>query len=959
MDEQLDLSTDMTSHPEGSADMVESNTTATGADSKETLPQQAPIDAELPVEVAAGPYEGGVAWPPTAPSRPQLPRVRPEAIPAELRALQQWVLWRYDWKEGRDGKPGRWAKVLYRAAIPRVPAKSDDPETWSTFADTWEAYEAGQTWSGIGFVFAPGDGLAGVDLDDCVDEGGALKPWAREIVDRLGGYAEVSPSGTGVKVFCRGAVPEGRGRRKPFEDGEVEVYDRGRYFTVTGAVLAGHAAITGDGEGLATLHAELFPPPPPRERGAGRAGDDPCRERDVQVILEAAENAANGDEFLEVWNDEDELGQSEGDWSLLSRLAWWTDCDAGLMEDLASRSPRARNKWDEPRGDETWLQYQINNMIESYRAEGRTTRGWGKARATRSSDEGAEEMGEAELDTSIQKGELFVDAGQAMRVARLYRDRIRYDSGRKIWYGWDGRRWVRDADTLARRCVQSAAFSLLDEAGRCPAGEEGEKRAAAIAKWARTCLSAKGIDAVLKVARIHPDLEISSKDLDRSRTTLNFQNGTLDLETGELRPHDPADLNTRLAPHDYDREAECPNTMRQLRWSCGGRLDEFEFLQRALGYSISGDTREHAFFCVYGEGLNGKSLMLELVGDALGEYAAAADPSMLTVAHGEVHPTELTQLDNRHYVYMDETDDGKRFAEARLKNLTGGKKYSARGMRENFSERDMTAHLWMGTNYRPAITGTDKGIWRRMYFIHFAQTILEEKVDTRLEGILRAEIPGFLAWLVRGYQAWRQFGLAPPASVRRNRDDYRAEQDVVGRFLLEETEAGDGVSYDAVYWRYGEWVKDQGKTGTLSKIKFNKRVKEKGVKEGRTTHARGWAGIALKARAADPDGGFRHLTALEAAKEESDRRVMQAFHARAGGDGAAFGAEEPAKGKPARAPSEGGMVTREEFAARMASLPPSPDPSKPRVLTPAQFAFVLGGDLLSAEEFNAIRPPRK
>ena len=298
-------------------------------------------------------------------------------------------------------------------------------------------------------------------------------------------------------------------------------------------------------------------------------------------------------------------------------------------------------------------------------------------------------------------------------------------------------------------------------------------------------------------------------------------------------------------------------------------------------------------------------------------------------------------------------------AEARMKNLTGGKKYSARGMRENFSERDMTAHMWMGTNYRPAITGTDKGIWRRMHMIHFAQTVPEEKADKTLKARMRAEIPGFLAVLAQGYRAWRKMGLAPPASVLRNREEYRAEQDVVGRFLLEETEPGDWVSYDAVYRRYAEWLKDQGKTGTLSKIKLNKQLEKKGLKEGRTTHARGWAGIALKIKVSDPEGGFRHLTALEAAKEESDRRVMQAFHARAGGDGAAFGAEEPAKGKPARAPSEGGMVTREEMQARMASLPPSPDPSKPRVLTPAQFAFVLGGDLLSAEEFNAVRPPRK
>lgn len=258
----------------------------------------------------------------------------------ELAALTRWVVWRLDTRGGKV------TKVPYQPTGQR--ADTTNPETWVTFATARQAAATG-AWDGIGFVFAEGDPYAGVDLDKCVNPTtGEVELWAAEIVGRLASYAEISPSGTGVKVFVRGVLPAGARRR-----GQIEMYDAGRYFTVTGRLLNGApTSIEDRAAELAALHGELCSPP---ARPAAAAAATPIDVDDVDLV-EKALRAANGADFGRLWGgDWSGYGsQSEADLALAAHLSFWTGGDPARVDRLFRQSRLWRPKWDERRGDDTY-----------------------------------------------------------------------------------------------------------------------------------------------------------------------------------------------------------------------------------------------------------------------------------------------------------------------------------------------------------------------------------------------------------------------------------------------------------------------------------------------------------------------------------------------------------------------------------------------------------------------------
>jgi len=265
-----------------------------------------------------------------------------EAVPAELRTRRQWVVWR---KLVRKDKA---TKVPFRAELPEVEASTTDPSTWSSFDVALAAYlESDNRLDGIGFVFTIGDGLAGVDFDNCLDEDGNILEWARSFIGRLVGYAEVSPSGKGIKAFVRGDVPGGAGRKLqklgPDGKGAIEVYDRRRYFTITGRVLDGHGEMGDDPAPLAELHAELFPPKAARKRVEPTG---PAIESDDDLIRRA-ELARNGGKFSALMggSTEDHPSKSEADLALCSHLAFWTGGAIDAIDRIFRRSRLCDEKW--------------------------------------------------------------------------------------------------------------------------------------------------------------------------------------------------------------------------------------------------------------------------------------------------------------------------------------------------------------------------------------------------------------------------------------------------------------------------------------------------------------------------------------------------------------------------------------------------------------------------------------
>ena len=329
---------------------------------------------------------------------------------------------------------------------------------------------------------------------------------------------------------------------------------------------------------------------------------------------------------------------------------------------------------------------------------------------------------------------------------------------------------------------------------------------------------------------------------------------------------------------DYDPDAKCPIWERFLNEVFGEDAGLVEFVQRAIGYSLTGAVIEHVLIVLYGLGSNGKTTLIDALHALLGPYAQHAPPDLLLARRGEHHPTELATLAGARLVTAAETGEGRRLAESLVKQLTGGDPITARRMREDFWQFKPEFTLWLATNHKPQIRGTDHAIWRRIHLIPFNQTFHEPETrkapqkDKTLPGQLREELTGILAWAVRGCLAWQKDGLKTPESVRQATEGYRLEQDVLAAFLEEccgvfdkRAEAGASELYEA----YKRWCDHSGERAESQKS-FGTRLRERGL-TSRVSHGRKvYEGIGLSAGEDGEDGDL--FSGLSHGKKSQERK---------------------------------------------------------------------------------------
>jgi putative DNA primase/helicase len=444
------------------------------------------------------------------------------------------------------------------------------------------------------------------------------------------------------------------------------------------------------------------------------------------------------------------------------------------------------------------------------------------------------------------------DLGNSERFVDAHRDRVLWCPARKSSLCWDGKRYAWDERGEAVKLAHATARSIFHEA----ADTEDEDEQKAIAKWALASQNESRINAMLSQAR--PYLAVGMEELDRDPWLINCQNGTLDLRTGKLKDHDPADRITKIVPMDYDPDAPAPRFKRFLKEAL---VDDavIKFVKRYSGYTLTGITRERLLAILYGFGKNGKTTLVELLHEVLGDYARNTDVETLLIKKYQGVGNDVAALKGARFVSAAEVEKGRRLAESKVKQLTGRDTVTARFLfGENFDFKP-EFKLWLSTNNKPVIQGTDDAIWDRIRLIPFTQRFDGHKADPKLPDKLRHEIAGVFAWMVEGCLEWQEHGLQEPKTVTEATKQYREEMDTLASFLDEVCVMGPHhrVLAETLYQRYAMWCDDSGErkdpkkafVARLEERGFERRRETAGVNKGRYI----WLGIGFRSGDEPPE----------------------------------------------------------------------------------------------------------
>lgn len=727
-----------------------------------------------------------------------------ENIPVELRKLKQWVCWQSD-KTPRNAKTGQ-------------NAQSNNPATWSTYEEAIAALDQ-FGFDGIGFMFA--NGYFGVDIDNAI---GSDDEIVSEFITALQSYTEISRSGTGIHVICKGELPDGSRRR-----GKVEMYQSGRYFIMTGDIFNnnGHPFPIRDcTEAIKPLHAKYLGGVP-----------EPCYARAIAPanlndfeVLEKAENCASGGMFsLLNRGDWKSLynSQSEADLAFCNHLAFWTQKDPVQMDRIFRSSGLMREKWDRKQSGTTYgnltIQKAISGTVDVYdpihgRGEVLLHIGGG---------------GRAEI-RKPRKNFDYTDTGNALRFVDAYGEIIRYSHQKKRWLFWDGKVWNDDLTGEIKKLADKLLIDMKKEAFEI----EDESERKEFLKWVTRTASASAKANMIQEAQHIGTIPVISDELDRDKDLLNCRSGIVNMRNGELIRHDPNYLMTKISYAEYN-----PNETREPeRWLqflaevTNGDKELIHYLQKAIGYSLTGSIKEQAMFFCYGTGNNGKSTFLDIVSALAGSYGCNAQPEtiMISKSPGAVNQ-DIARLAGARFVTTVEPNDGVKLNEGLVKQLTGGDRVTARFLYGLEFEFVPQFKLWLGANHKPVIRGTDVGIWRRIHLIPFLVQIPPAKVDKSLKHKLLSELPLIMKWAIEGVILWQKEGLDVPDSVKHATDEYRAEMDILAQFceLCVEPCQGASLSASELYEAYTTWAQENHEY-QMSNQKFGREFCKKYPEKTRT-----------------------------------------------------------------------------------------------------------------------------
>ncbi|TXH16059.1 MAG: hypothetical protein E6R03_06165 [Hyphomicrobiaceae bacterium] len=439
------------------------------------------------------------------------------------------------------------------------------------------------------------------------------------------------------------------------------------------------------------------------------------------------------------------------------------------------------------------------------------------------------------------------ELGNAELFRSRFRESLRWAPDQNKWWVWTGKNWREDSKNEASASANRIARLRRDASG----GAGDEKDVKAEMGWAVASESLSKRDACLGQAKSFAEMCLDLTELDKNPWLLNCTNGVLDLKTMELKPHQSRLYLSKITKVDYLPKAQCPLWEAYLDKVMAGKSELIDFIQRALGYSLTGSTRETAVFVPWGDGSNGKSVLLDTATSILGDYATTAASDALIAKNRSGGPTpEIAMLRGARLVSASETASGARLDEAMIKQMTGGDLVTARFLNANHITFRPLAKIWLATNHKPEVRGMDHGIWRRIKLIPFQVKISDEERDLDFAEKLKTEWPGILAWMVRGYLSWIEGGLREPEEVRMATRVYQAEMDPVQAFLdarclrLDVPNLNWAISCMRLYENYKSWAEACGER-PLSLTRFGSALRNKGIVKEKTRDGLVYKGVSL------------------------------------------------------------------------------------------------------------------
>lgn len=761
-----------------------------------------------------------------------------DLIPEELKSVKKWICWRGEYDPKHPEKPRK---------IPINPhtggrASSTDPGTWTTFE---HAVMKSRRYSGIGFVF-DGSGYFGIDIDNKSQElkaflDGDTDNIIGEFIHTMKSYTERSQSGTGIHIICKGHLPEGRRR-----NGNVEMYDNGRFFVFTGDICAEYADIVYGSETVKPLYQKYIAEPEPQGKKYSGGQILPVSAHlSVDDIIEKAMRSKSGEKFTALMRGDISgyTSLSEADMALCNILAFWCSGDIASMDAIYRKSGLFRPKWDRRQCGSTYgmltLEKAIRECQTLYSGNSSSSEGYSIRIGSKS----------VEIEPVEVNPESFDDMGNARRLLQCTNNQIRFNYTDNTWLLWDGCKWAKDDTGGIFRFADRAIASMTQELKIYQKNaDEGKPDANKMLemfqkhmKKSRSHNAKKAMEQETKHL-----VPITNSELDRKHHLLNTPGGIINLKDGVLSPCDPNQYITMSVKCTPSKTSDCPMWKQFLKEIFCGDTDLIRFIQKAVGYSLTGSTSEQCVFFLHGNGSNGKSTFVEILRHLFDSYATnvQAESIMMRAKSSGSASSDIARLTGVRFVTSAEPSEGMRINEGLLKQISGEDLVTARKLYGN--EFEFTPHfkLWMSTNHKPIIRGTDEGVWRRIRMIPFNASFSGSQKDKNLKYKLARELPEILRWAIDGCLLWQSEGLVPPRSVQQATDAYRAEMDVVSAFLEACCTTGQGeVKSSNLYSAYCQWA-EMNNEYRMSNSKFGLEIKKR-FNSVRTMNGWFYKGISL------------------------------------------------------------------------------------------------------------------